>query len=306
MVTLGLQRSLPGAPSSVSASLAPGASGPGVEELQALLNLLGMDVPITGSYDQATIDAVRAVQARLGLRADGVVDPATKRALSPGFAQNDTFELGGSGQRAPSFEDLVNAVPALAQMGVSPEAAAALAEQLRRGRSSSVRPRAGHRVRFGPGPSGASLAGSAPTPVGPHSGQEGKATFERVLTRGRGQLVEGKITVNGNQYRFRSGGGGNGNLPPGTYRVTPHLNSRSDYSMSVDGVGYSFAMSDKFDPRVGQSRGLLRIHPDGGGPGTVGCIGIVGNGATQAQFRRDMNAAIRRAGGAYTLTVGGA
>ena len=73
--------------------------------------------------------------------------------------------------------------------------------------------------------------------------------------------------------------------------------------MSVGGVGYSFAMSDKYDSRVNGTRTLLRIHPDGGSAGTEGCLGIVGNADVQRRFREDMLAEIRRNGGSYTLTV---
>jgi hypothetical protein len=74
--------------------------------------------------------------------------------------------------------------------------------------------------------------------------------------------------------------------------------------MVVDGVGYSFALNNKYDPRVGATRSLLRIHPDGGNAGTLGCIGIVGNAAVQRQFRQDMLAELRRSGGHYKLRVG--
>jgi len=119
----------------------------------------------------------------------------------------------------------------------------------------------------------------------------------------RNQLATGRVTVNGNTYDFRSGGFGKGNLPKGTYEITSHMNSRSDPAMSVGGVGYSFAMSDKYDSRVGATRTLLRIHPDGGTAGTLGCLGIVGNAAVQRQFRADMQAEIARNGGSYNLTV---
>ena len=93
-------------------------------------------------------------------------------------------------------------------------------------------------------------------------------------------------------------------MPAGDYTIRPHLWSRSDKaSMMVDGVGYSFAMSNKYDPRVGGTRTLLRIHPDGLGPGTIGCIGIVGNGAVQRAFKEDMRAELARNGGQYTLRV---
>ncbi len=143
-----------------------------------------------------------------------------------------------------------------------------------------------------------------PAPRG-RAGRNLTATFDRVTNAGRrNQLVTGRITVNGRAYDFRSGGHARGSLPPGDYAITPHLWSRSNRSMTVGGVGYSFAMSDKYDSRVGGTRRLLRIHPDGAGPGTEGCIGIVGNAAVQRQFREDMRAELARNGGRFTLRVG--
>ncbi len=133
----------------------------------------------------------------------------------------------------------------------------------------------------------------------------GTARIDRTINAGaRNQRVDGRITVNGNTYDFRSGGFGRGSLPEGTYNVTRHLDRRNDASMSVGGEGYSFAVSDKYDARVGGTRSLLRIHPDGRGPGTEGCIGIVGDAATQRRFRQDMLAELRRNGGNFRLTVG--
>ena len=148
-------------------------------------------------------------------------------------------------------------------------------------------------------------APTAPTaPRGP-AGANLTASFDRVRGPGtRSQLVTGRVTVNGRSYDFRSGGHGKGSLPPGQYQVSAHLWSRSDRSMSVGGVGYSFAMSDKYDSRVGATRKLLRIHPDGGTPGTLGCMGIIGNASVQRQFREDMRAELRRNGGRFTLNVG--
>jgi len=148
-------------------------------------------------------------------------------------------------------------------------------------------------------------ASQSPSGPAPSPGTNGTATFDSISNEGaRNQMATGRITVNGNTYTFRSGGGGNGNLPPGQYTVTPHMYSRGDRSMSVDGVGYSYALSDKYDPRVGDTRSLLRIHPDGGGAGTIGCIGIVGDGQTQLRFREDMQAELARNGGSFTLNVG--
>lgn len=135
-------------------------------------------------------------------------------------------------------------------------------------------------------------------------GADGTARIEQTSRAGqRRQMVTGTVTVNGHQYTFRSGGFGRGSLPTGDYTVTAHMHSRSNRSMSVGGVGYSFAMSDKYDPRVGGTRRLLRIHPDGGTAGTEGCMGIVGNADVQRRFRADMEAELRRNGGRYTLAV---
>jgi hypothetical protein len=117
------------------------------------------------------------------------------------------------------------------------------------------------------------------------------------------QMTSGSMTVNGHNYRFNSGGGGKGSLPKGTYDVERHRDFRSDRTMQVGGEGYSFALSDKFDSRVGATRKLLRIHPDGAGAGTIGCVGIVGDAATQRQFRKDMLAELKRNGGKMKFTV---
>jgi hypothetical protein len=131
------------------------------------------------------------------------------------------------------------------------------------------------------------------------------ASVDKITNKGaRNQMTTGKVTVNGHTYTYRSGGHGKGNLPNGDYKVTPHMWSRNTPGMVVDGVGFSFALSDKYDPRVGATRTLLRIHPDGGSAGTNGCMGIVGNGATQKQFREDMRAELARHGGSFTLHVG--
>lgn len=137
------------------------------------------------------------------------------------------------------------------------------------------------------------------------NGVNGRAHISSLTNKGaRNQMASGTITVNGHTYSFKSGGAGKGNLPKGRYDVTAHRNSRTDKkSMMRDGVGYSFALSNKYDARVGATRTELRIHPDGGRPGTIGCIGIQGDGATQRAFRDDMNAELKRSGGRYSLSV---
>ncbi len=150
---------------------------------------------------------------------------------------------------------------------------------------------------------------NAPTaPTGPR-GVNGVATMNGV--RSSPGLATGSITVNGHSYQFNSGRSGRYSTPTGTYRVTAHRNSRSDAGFVRNGVGFSFQMEDPrrpgsdrfYDPRAGRDRTTLRIHPDGGSAGTSGCLGIVGDAATLNRFRDDMNAELRRNGGAYTLRV---
>ena len=157
----------------------------------------------------------------------------------------------------------------------------------------------GERRRRG-GPS----AEEALEPPPPPPPEDRTAVFESTTRAGeRRQMKIGTITLNGNAYPFRSGGHGNGNLPPGTYTATPHLWSRSEEGFSVGGVGWSVALNDTWDERVGRQRTLLRIHPDGGVVGTLGCIGIVGDADTQARCREDLRAELQRGGGRFTLVV---
>lgn len=59
-----------------------------------------------------------------------------------------------------------------------------------------------------------------------------------------------------------------------------------------------------YDSRAGRDREWLRIHPDGGGQGTAGCIGLTGSAAELRQFRTELNRAIDAAGGTLRFTVG--
>ncbi|MCA9140656.1 MAG: hypothetical protein KDB00_27980 [Planctomycetales bacterium] len=130
------------------------------------------------------------------------------------------------------------------------------------------------------------------------------ARFESASRTGQTrQMMSGRITINNHTYDFRSGGHGRGFLPAGTYTVTPHRWDRSESGFSVGGVGFSFAVSDAYDSRVGDTRTLLRIHPDGGSPGTNGCIGIVGNATVQRAFREDMRTEFGRSNNQVSLQV---
>jgi hypothetical protein len=115
-----------------------------------------------------------------------------------------------------------------------------------------------------------------------------------------GGLAEGRagrLTVGGNEYDYISGGFGRGYIPEGQYAVSnPRL--RSDGGFAVDGYGFSFDLNDRYDKRVGDTRSLLRVHPDGGKCGTQGCVGIQGGKDVQQQFYQDLRAQIE-AGNPY-------
>jgi hypothetical protein len=117
----------------------------------------------------------------------------------------------------------------------------------------------------------------------------------------------GVINISGEPFPFISGGGGEGYLPFGTYSIT-NCRIRTDIgvmpTMFISGFGYSCDLNDvQVDPRTNTMRTLLRIHPDGGGPGTIGCIGIVGDISTQQRFWTAIQSYTVAKGGAATIIV---
>lgn len=259
--------------------LRQGSRGASVRELQTQLQAAGAPIAADGVFGPKTQAAVRDFQSRQGLQVDGIAGPQTLSRLSGAGANPvvDRMEARPVGAGAPR-----------APRGAEPRASVG-------------------RLRRGLGEEQAAGAQGTANAAQARPGQPANhtAVFDRVVRNAgqRNQMVQGRITVNGNTYQFRSGGGGKGNLPKGDYTIRRHKDYRNERSMNVGGEGYSFAMSDKYDPRVGAKRTLLRIHPDGAGPGTIGCIGIVGDAATQRRFRADMLADLQRSGGSFTLSV---
>lgn len=259
--------------------LKAGARGASVQQVQTQLRAAGANIAVDGIFGSQTQSAVRDFQRRNGLQVDGIVGPQTlSRLQAAGGAQvADRMEARQPGTQAPR-----------APRAAEPRASVG---RLRRGLGGEGTP------------ANAGVTHAAQARPGQPANQT--AVFDQVVRNaGRtNQMVQGRITINGNTYQFRSGGGGKGNLPKGDYKIERHRDYRKDASMSVGGEGYSFKMSDKYDPRVGATRTLLRIHPDGRGPGTIGCIGIVGDAATQRRFRADMLAELQRNGGSFNLAV---
>ncbi len=92
-------------------------------------------------------------------------------------------------------------------------------------------------------------------------------------------------------FPFHNGGFGRGHIPFARYVVSHGVLRNDNPRMMVDGFGYSFHLTQMgrplgtaLDPRYQTERDELRIHPDGGEPGTLGCIGIVGDRALQERF----------------------
>lgn len=110
-------------------------------------------------------------------------------------------------------------------------------------------------------------------------------------------------------YQFRNGGGGRGFIPGGTYTVTGResLAPSDRRPMTIGRVGYKYRVLTNDgspsipDPRYQEPRSGILIHPDGNLPGTMGCIGIVGDENIQADFVNKMDYLIQQGGGRYTF-----
>lgn len=155
--------------------------------------------------------------------------------------------------------------------------------------------------------SGGTLSTGVSNPTGTGDGR-GSVAINRVPPAGgSGGLTTGTMTLtlpNGGSrtYNFNNGGYGAGAIPAGEYTIS-NGRTRNTAGMVVDGVGYSFDLSDKYDPNAGRNRSLLRIHPDGGATGTLGCLGIIGNADVQRQFYADLNSILAANGGRYTTNI---
>jgi peptidoglycan hydrolase-like protein with peptidoglycan-binding domain len=276
-------------------NLQRGHRGEDVRELQRQLNRHGAKLEEDGKFGPKTQAALNEFQRRQGWRADGVAGPQTREALARDPAAG-TQRTQGRTQREAE------------QSGEAQREQRAGRRQT--GRTQRRQTREAQRqtgdTRRRQRPSGAERPQGVDDPQPRRAGDPPNrtATFDRVSRAGqRNQMVTGRITVNGNTYTFNSGGFGRGNLPRGEYTVS-NLRGTNQRGMVRDGVGFKADVSDKYDPRVGATRSLLRIHPDGGSAGTQGCIGIVGDRATLERFRRDLAAELRRNGGRFTLRVG--
>ncbi len=99
----------PPAPASTPAQaplrhLKKGTSGDDVRALQAELRRAGVDIPVTGTFDDATRRAVRGFQKAHGCLVDGIVGPETRGALARALSGAPSTGRGtdGTGPAAPA------------------------------------------------------------------------------------------------------------------------------------------------------------------------------------------------------------
>jgi RHS repeat-associated protein len=111
-----------------------------------------------------------------------------------------------------------------------------------------------------------------------------------------GQLVLSSVYSNGkaiSNYTWEaiSGPWGNGSLENGRYTVNNLRDNRTG-SYANFGVGFSFDIN----PLFSTGRFDLRVHPDGGPFGTLGCIGLTGNANELRKAKQKLNSLITKYG----------
>lgn len=108
-------------------------------------------------------------------------------------------------------------------------------------------------------------------------------------------------------YAVNTGGGAatytqrNAWLPPGVYKISNHRPNRDTEGMVLNDVGYSFDV-DPADGTEVFGRSLFRIHPDGGSPGTNGCLGVR-ESADRLSECEQIIAALITSNGSFRLAV---
>jgi len=99
-------------------------------------------------------------------------------------------------------------------------------------------------------------------------------------------------TKNWNTYDAVAGGYGNGAPENGNYTID-YYRSRgktgSESGYYKDGVSFTYNLN----PMFSTGRTDLRVHPDGNNEGTLGCVGLSGNGKILREFRDRLNAILR-------------
>ena len=132
-----------------------------------------------------------------------------------------------------------------------------------------------------------------------------KSRTGNLCREGTMTLYNNDNTVAGSYY-FMNGPWGKGAIPLGIYTISGGQRT-SQKAMSIkDPVsgkksGWKFNVSDVYDSRVGATRSLLRIHPDGNTPGSEGCFVISGTYDTLEDFYTKLKAILKANNGKVKL-----
>ncbi len=283
-------------------------------------NLVDQEQP---SWNELLAVLLQLMQNQQQMTGTGGAGDGSAFPLSPG-------SFGGGGGGAPSFGSgssgpLTPFLGGSPAVGGSPFAGSPIAGSPIGGGSSPVfgggspsyggapAVASGAAAPVGAGPARGSISDVAPPALG--AGEAARASA--VISDTNPNMKVGQFSIRDPQtgelhnFEFRNGGFGRGHIPDGTY-IVDNGRRRSDVSsMMVGGYGYSFDLTQEGrpqgtaqDPRYGNDRSLLRVHPDGGAQGTLGCIGIVGDRATQERFYDLAQRAAEANGGSFRLEFG--
>jgi peptidoglycan hydrolase-like protein with peptidoglycan-binding domain len=291
--------------SPMTSGIGPGSDRRAIKNVQGHLKAAGYDPKhVNGRFDERTRTAVQAFQRASGLPVTGRVDERTWNKLDDAKmeAKNGTSPPQEMGERSRA---VLHTERVMKRAGLKPGKVDGVFDRDTQAASRRFERRAHGRYgddgRVGPGQLRAMEKLAKERTLG-----RDNRTAKFTGTWNDGALSEGKtgvITINGHKYAFKSGGWARGYLPPGTYTVGGKYHLPGD-SFTRDGQNFAYAMTNKYDPRVGDTRSELLIHPDGGVSGTAGCIGMQGDARTLKRFQRDMAIELARNGGSFTLRVG--
>ena len=132
-----------------------------------------------------------------------------------------------------------------------------------------------------------------------------KSRTGNLCREGTMTLYNNDNTVAGSYY-FMNGPWGKGAIPLGIYTISGGQRTNQKAMSIKDPVsgkksGWKFNVSDVYDSRVGATRSLLRIHPDGNTPGSEGCFVISGTYDTLEDFYTKLKAILKANNGKVKL-----
>lgn len=161
------------------------------------------------------------------------------------------------------------------------------------------------------------LSTPSPKPLRPAAPDVAPLTAKLEQVHAGVGLSKGALTLNGRTYRFNSGQTDRAALPVGEYMLRRGTLPASASEFTSQGVAFVYFLDGKnqdgsavaprsgnaWDPRLGRLRTELRLRPDIGAPGTAGAMGVVGTKQELQRLKDDLDAALRRSGGALRLVV---